>query len=466
MKKKIVLFLLCCLVTGYAKGQTGNSRKPNIVFILVDDLGWHDVGFMGNEYHETPNIDHLADQGMVFTAAYANAPNCAPSRASLMSGQYAPRHGIYTVGSSARGKSGDRKLIPIQNTTVLNSSIITLSEVLQNAGYVTGMFGKWHLGDSTGTSPEGQGFDVNVGGNMSGHPESYFSPYHNEDMVDGAQGEYLTDRLTTDAIQFIERHKKDPFFLYLPFYAVHKPWQAKDSLVQKYKNKPSPYKKSDPAYAAMVENMDYNVGRLLDALKQRGLSKNTVVFFYSDNGPLFSVAMGPLRGSKGMLYEGGIRVPMIVRWPGKIEAGTVSNVPVIGIDLFPTIIAMTNTPKPEEKILDGVSLTPVLFQTGSLEREAIFWHFPAYLQASGAMDRTWRTTPVSAMRSGNWKLIEFFETGELELYNLAKDMSESNDLSEEKPKKTKELYIMLKKWRLKLNAPIPTILNPAFVPDS
>ena len=438
---------------------TARRRKPNFVFILIDDMGWKDVGFMGSEFYETPKIDKLASEGMVFSNAYANAPNCAPTRACLMSGQYGPRHGIYTVGSSARGKAQNRKLIPIENTTVLDDGIVTIAEALRGAGYVSASMGKWHLGDD----PRSQGFDVNVGGNKAGHPRSYFSPYKNNDLKDGPLGEYLTDRLTAEALKFIEANKDETFFLYLPHYAVHTPIQAKKKLIEKYKKKSPSGGQGNAAYAAMVESTDDGVGRIMDKLDELGIGEDTVVIFFSDNGGHGAVtSMAPLRGSKGMLYEGGIREPMIVRWPGKVKAGSVCDEPVISIDFYPTMLEMAGAKKPAGQVLDGESIVGLLTGKGKIKREAIYWHFPAYLEGNRNSKSPWRTTPAGAVRCGDYKLIEFFEDGRVELYNLADDISEKNDLSDSMPDKAKELHEKLIAWRKSVDAPVPTEKNPKY----
>ena len=260
--------------------RTVNNEKPNIVFILIDDLGWKDVGFMGSTYYETPNVDRLASHGCVFTSAYANAPNCAPTRACLLSGQYTPRHGIYTVGSSERGKTSLRKLIPTPNKTILDSDIVTIAESLKRAGYTSASIGKWHLGSDPDTGPLSQGFDINIGGNTAGHPQRYFSPYNNPNIDDGPEGEYLTDRLTDEALRFIEHNRDRPFFLYLPHYAVHMPIQAKRELVEKYRAKTGNNGRNNPEYAAMIESMDIGVGRIMDKLHELGIVDNTIVVFF------------------------------------------------------------------------------------------------------------------------------------------------------------------------------------------
>ena len=444
----------------------GIKRKPNIIIILIDDLGWKDASFMGSDYYETQYIDKLSKQGMIFTNAYANAPNCAPSRACLLSGQYSPRHGIYTVGSPERGKANLRKLIPAPNKTILDPGVVTMAGVLKSAGYVCASMGKWHLGEDPVTGPQGQGFNVNIAGNSSGHPKSYFSPYENRDLENGPDGEYLTDRLTDEALRFIETNKDRPFFLYLPHYAIHTPLQAKKKIIEKYGKKRGSKGHNNPVYAAMIESIDQGIGRIMDKLDELGLTGDTAVFFFSDNGGFGGVTSNePLRGSKGMLYEGGIRVPLIVRWTGKVQSGSISDTPVIGTDFFPTLLEISNAAAPSGQVLDGVSLMPLLTQTGYLNRRAIFWHFPAYLEAYKGMKGAWRTTPAGAVRKGDWKLIEFFEDGKLELYNLKDDIGEKNNLAGTMPEKMKELHRIMVEWRKSINAPVPKEKNPRYNPN-
>jgi arylsulfatase A-like enzyme len=457
-----------CGLSGRTSQANVGRRPPNIVFIFIDDMGWRDVGFMGSRYYETPNIDKLAGQGMVFTNAYSTAPNCAPARASLLSGQYGPRHGVYTVNSSSRGLSRFRKLLPTENTTVLDPKMVTIAEAIEPAGYVSASVGKWHLGDDPESGPRAQGFDVNVAGYRAGSPpKGYFVPYKNPELADGPPGEYLTDRLTDEALNFIETNKDRPFFLYLPHYAVHTPLQAKAELIEKYKKKPGSGGQNNPTYAAMIESTDQGVGRIMDKLDESDLTANTIVFFFSDNGGVKGITSNePLRGGKGMLYEGGIREPMAVRWPRVVKPGTTCETPVIGVDLFPTILEMTGAPRPAGKLLDGQSIVPLLKGAKGLSREAIFWHFPAYLQgkAQGARDTRFRTRPGAAMRAGDWKLIEYFEDGALELYNLEDDIGERKNLAETLPEKTGELHELMLTWRKEVNAPVPTELNPDYDP--
>jgi len=441
----------------------GERRKPNFVFILVDDLGWTDLGFMGSGYYETPLVDRLAREGMVFTNAYANAPNCAPTRACLLSGQYTPRHGIYTVNRSARGKSRNRRLIPVENRKILDTDVTTIAEALRPAGYKSAAIGKWHLGRDPETGPLGQGFDVNVGGNQAGHPKSYFSPYKNRNLEDGPEGESLTERLTDEALGFIDQNRENPFFLYLAHFAVHTPIEAREEVAARYAAKEGVGGHDNPKYAAMIESVDRSVGRIVEKIDALGLAEETMIVFFSDNGPHGAISSAaPLRGSKGMLYEGGIREPMVVRWPGRVRAGSTCHTPVIGIDFYPTMLALAGAAVPEDHHLDGESLLPLINETGSLGRDAIFWHFPAYLEAYRGMKTPWRTTPAGVVRRGDWKLIEFFEDGRVELYNLADDLGETNDLAAARPQKTEELKDLLHEWQRDVNAPVPAVPNPDF----
>jgi len=458
----LVVFFILTSCNSTKNNKSPKSENPNIIFILIDDLGWSDTGFMGSPVYETPNIDNLSKEGVVFSNAYAPAANCAPSRACIMSGKNTPRHGIYTVGSSERGKSKDRKLIPTQNTVTLAENFITLAEALRKNGYVSASIGKWHIGED----PKIQGFDTNIGGSHAGHPKSYFSPYKNKYLIDGEDGEYLTDRLTSEATNFISNNKEKPFFLYLPYFTVHTPLQGKDALVKKYKSKINGDNRFNAKYGAMVENMDENIGKLLSALEEFKIAENTIVIFLSDNGGLASVSSQfPLRAGKGSYYEGGIRVPCIIRWPSKIEESIKTDTPVTGLDIFPTLMDVVNDKTDYD--LDGVSLLPLLTENKDLEERALFWHFPIYLQGVNpkkdeARDSLFRTRPGSVIRKGKWKLHEYFEDSKIELYNLETDLREQNNLSIENPAKVKELYKELEDWRKKTNAPIPKELNPNF----
>jgi len=435
-------------------------RPPNFVVVYVDDWGWRDAGFQGSAFYETPRMDAFAAEGMVFTDAYAAAPNCAPSRASLLTGRYTPRHGILTVGSSKRGRAANRALVPIENQTVLADEELTIAELLREAGYRTAHFGKWHLGDDART----QGFDVNAGGFRAGHPKSYFSPYRNPMLEDGPEGEYLTDRLTDEVVGFLGDSGDRPFFAYVSHYAVHTPVQAKPDDAVRFADKPADGEQANGDYAGMVLSVDRSLGRILDVLDELDLAEDTVVLLTSDNGGHGVVTSNaPLRGMKGMLYEGGIRVPFVVRWPGRIAAGARSGVPVHGVDLLPTLADLAGVPLAPAHAVDGVSLAPAL-GGGELERDALYWHFPAYLEGNRKTAGSWRTTPVGALRAGRWKLLEWFETGARELYDLAADPGETSDLAGAEPELVEELGARLAAWREEVGARVPTEPEPAYDP--
>lgn len=468
---------------GANRSNKTSSQKPNIIFIMIDDLGWFDVGFNGSTFYETPNIDRLASEGMIFTNAYANAANCAPTRACFLTGQYTPRHGVYTVASSVRGKSKDRRLVPTENTRRLAGSFVTIAEALKPAGYKCASIGKWHMGDDPELGPTGQGFDVNIGGGRWGSPpKGYFAPFGITNLENAKKGEYLTDVLTDKAVDFIDAHKDGPFFLYLPHYAVHTPIQAKAELTKKYQAKEPSNGQNNAKYAAMIESTDQGIGKIMDKLKELGIDNNTIVFFFSDNGGLHSVTSnGPLRGAKGSFYEGGIREPMAVRWPGRIKAAVKCDVPVIGIDFYPTLLELAEANTPAGVELDGLSIVGLLKGQKSLNREAVYWHFPAYLQGNspGARDVKFRTRPVSVIRKGKWKLLQFIEewtldggwkkidsNNSVELYDLSNDLGEKNNLAHINKTKRNELLKQLQNWQKKVNAPIPTEANTKYVPSS
>ena len=447
------------------EGAAARARRPNVVFILIDDMGWADVGCFGSTFFETPRIDGLAAEGMRFTNAYAACPVCSPTRASIMTGKYPARLQLTNYIDGRRKKPGS-PILPADYKPYMEPSEVTIAEVLKAAGYATCHTGKWHMGGARQYLPENQGFDVNIAGSGAGAPRSYFWPqWKNNPPIDGrAEGEYLTDRLTDEACAFIEQHKDAPFFLYLAHYAVHIPIGARKDLLAKYEAKlqarpPSPGQQNNPHYAAMVESVDESVGRVLATLRRAGLDENTIVIFFSDNGGL-SVKEGPLtpattnaplREGKGHLYEGGIREPMIVRWPGVTKAGGTCETPVVSTDFFPTLRDMAGLAAGEvgpNGPLDGVSLAPLLRDPGArLNRQAIFWHYPHFSNQGGM--------PGAAVRAGDWKLIEFYEFGDLELYNLKEDMSETNNLAPRMPEKTKELHAMLRRWREAVAANMP-----------
>lgn len=435
-------------------------EKPNVIYINVDDLGWADVAYQGSSYYETPHIDAMAMQGMVFSNGYASAANCAPSRACAISGQFSPRHGVYTVKSSERGQARDRKVIPTKNTLHLTSDVITLGHAMKKAGYLTATMGKWHVTKD----PLKNGFDINVGGTAEGGPYTggYHSPYSYPNLEVKEEGTYLTDHLTTKAIDFITENQNIPFFLYLPYFTVHLPIQGKQDKTDYFKKKPGSNGQTNAEYAAMISSLDDNIGRLTKVLDDLKLAENTVIIFTSDNGGLYKVSQQkPLRAGKGSYYEGGIRVPLIIRWSSKV-APSINETPVTNLDFFPTLLDITKTSM-EGKVIDGDSLLPVLMG-GSIQDRSLYWHFPVYLQAGNedSQDRVFRTRPGSAIRDGDWKLIQYFENNDIELYNLNADLGERVNLATKNSDKATELLQKLDKWRAELHAPVPKALNPSY----
>jgi arylsulfatase A len=454
------------------------EQPPNIVFFLVDDLGYSDVGCYGSDYYQTPNIDKLAEEGIRFTNAYAASCVCSPTRASILSGKYPGRSNI-TMAIPIKGyaRINGGKGTPLKDADyTMNMPLeeITIAEALKNAGYATANIGKWHVCEDSAYFPEYQGFDVNIGGSGRGHSANYFYPYYGKwrmaeghpwiewnTLPGGEPGEYLTDRLTEEALSFMENNKNRPFFLYLSHYAVHTPIQAKKSLIEKYSGIAPDSMKGHihPEYAAMIESVDESMQAVVEKLEKLNLTENTIIVFVSDNGGHGSWTSNyPLRGNKGNFYEGGIRVPLIFKWPGKIQPSTTSEMPVISNDFYPTLLEMAGLPLMPEQHRDGLSLWPLLKGASSLERDALYWHFPNYIDRSSHPDPA---TPCSVIRSGDWKLIERFESGECELFNLKEDLAEKNDLSDEMPEKVEELKKMLAKWRKDVNAQMPEI-NPDY----
>lgn len=453
--------LIALMICAFDSACRAETPHPNIVFILADDLGGTDLGCYGSQYYETPNIDKLASQGVRFTSHH-HCQNCAPTRAALMTGQYGARTGVYTVGSIDRFNWRSRPLRPVDNVEELPLDKATIAESLQAAGYATGMFGKWHLGQKGKYHPAHRGFDealVTAGKHFN---------FVTDPPVDYPQGQYLADFLTDRAIDFIQRHKAEPFFLYLPHFGVHAPIDAKPELIERFKNKPGVGGHKNPTYAAMIASVDESVGRVLQTLDELKLADSTAVFFASDNGGVSGYVRegikesgditdnAPFRSGKGSLYEGGTRVPLIARWPGHFPAGTSCNVPTIHVDIFPTLLELAGAPAPSQ-LVDGESLVKLMkTPDGGLTREAIYQHFPGYL---GAGENTWRTTPVSLVQSGDWKLMEFLEDGRLELYHLKDDIGETQNLATTHPEKARELHDKLIAWRTFVNAPMPTKNN-------
>ncbi len=461
---RIAFLALLCGLAFSSSASAADRAKPNIVFILADDLGWTDLGCQGSKYYETPHIDALAAKGLRFTNGYTCGPNCQPTRATLMSGQYGPRTGIYTVGSIDRFNWQSRPLRPVDNVVKLPLKVTTIAQAMKSAGYATGMFGKWHLGEDPQHHPSARGFDEAIA-SAGKHFDFATNP-----KTAYPKGTYLADFLTDKAVDFIDRHQKQPFFLYLPHFGVHSPFQAKDDIKKKFASKEGVGGHKDPTYAAMIASVDESVGRVMAKLNELKLAEDTLVIFSSDNGGVGGYVRdglkktgdvtdnAPLRSGKGSLYEGGTRVPFIFHWPGKIPVG-ISETPIIGLDLYPTFLALGSGTPPKDQPLDGVDLTGHLKSGGTepLAREALYWHFPGYLGAGMGM---WRTTPAGAIRKGDYKLLEFFEDNRVELYNLKDDPSQLKDISKAQPERAKELQTQLAAWRIQVNAPMPTKNTP------
>ncbi len=523
LKHIFFVALLICTITSFAQRT---SKKMNVVFFLVDDLGWKDLACYGSEFYETPNIDRLAKEGVKFTDAYSSCHVCSPSRASILNGKYPARTGL-SDWLPGRKDFPFQKFLNVRSVQQLAYEDSTLAETLRANGYNTAIFGKWHLGEDP-SNPLAHGFNERLSDWNKGWPaKSYFSPYAMPGLTDGPDGEYLTDRVTTEALKYMEKNKDRPFFVYLSQFAVHDPIQGRPDLVEKYRKKlkqmttqqgapfilegnPDAKKpltraelnellkddkyagynvlpqqtvkikqyQDNVQFAAMVDNMDENLGRVMAKLKELGIDENTIIVFVSDNGGMSAANVGnpyrvirenglngafassnlPLRAGKGWLYEGGIRVPMIIKWPGQAKAGLQSKVPVISTDFYPTILDMLGLPLMPQQHMDGVSIKPVLQGQEKLNRKAVFWHFPHY--SNHGMQ-----SPGGAVRAGNYKLIEYFENNTVQLFNLANDIGEQNDLSKKEPGKVKELRAMLHQWRKSVGAKM-LVPNPDFSPDS
>lgn len=476
MKPASLLALLCfvSLLCGPAQA----AKPPNIVFFLADDLGQRDLGAYGISFYETPNLDRLANDGALFTDAYAACPVCSPTRASVMTGQWPQRTGITDyIGAPTTPEQWKRntKLLPAPYADRLSLETPTLAKATKSAGYATFFAGKWHLGPE-GWWPENQGFDFNLGGHDRGGPyggKKYFSPYGNPRLSDGPDGEHLPDRLATETAKFIEAHRDQPFFAYYSFYDVHTPLMARDDLRKKYEEKRQRLglketwgregerevrlTQEHAVYAAMVEAMDLAVGKVLAKLDELGLRENTIVIFTSDNGGL-STSEGwptsnlPLRGGKGWMYEGGIREPLLVRWPAVVKPGSVVKTPVSSPDFFPTLLEVASAKPRPGQILDGTSLIPVL-RGEALPERALFWHYPHYGNQGGA--------PAAAVRRGDWKLIEWQEENRTELFNLAEDIGEQTDRATQEPERVAQLRAELADWQTRVGAKFP-IPNPSY----
>ena len=493
MNRRLFISELAVLSVGLTTVQAqtaGKTIKPNILFILADDLGWMDLSCYGSSFYETPNIDQLAKEGIRFTNAYAACPVSSPTRTSFQTGKYPARlhltdyiPGGYAVASRKRIIDATCPVLPVPFVQNLPLSELTIGEALKQEGYQTAHIGKWNCSIDSLTYPQYQGYDINIAGCNKGGPGKggYFSPYHNPYLSDGPEGEYLTDRLGDECIKIIRRFKDKPFFINLPFYQVHTPLLAKADKVKyfeekakrmglnsfktfnitpEWKNK-QPFQdsthieriiQSNAVYAAMIASMDENIGRIIDELKRLGLYENTIIIFTSDNGGL-STSEGspttnlPLRGGKGFTYEGGIREPLIVRIPHMKNTGNQCDSMVISTDYYPTILEMTGNNLHPEQHLDGISFFPLLKNEKRDYRDAIYWHYPHYSNQGGR--------PSGAIRMGSYKLLQFYDTGELELYDLSKDLSEKENLKDSEPELTERLLNKLENWRTSVNADMP-----------
>lgn len=467
----ICIFLFAPVLIGSQFIFAQESDRPNILFFLADDLGMMDLGtYNPDTFYETPNIDNLADSGLKFHQAYGSNPVCSPSRFSIMTGKYPSRHDV------TNWFCGDRsgRFLPAEMNCYMPLEEYTVTEAFQDAGYTTFFAGKWHLGSDPELWPEHQGFDINRGGWAYGSPGapgqfSHFAPYNNPRLEEGPEGEYLVERLARETRRFLQSHGDEPFFAFLSFYQVHTPLEAPDDLVEKYKFKSENSGLADteifaeeeqvwptderrmvrtvqnhPVYAAMVESMDRAVGKVLEELEEQGYSDNTIVIFTSDDGGLASseghpTSNLPLRGGKGWVYEGGLRGPLLIKWPGTVLPGSTTEAKTISTDFYPTLLEMAGLPNRVDQHTDGISIVPILKgEVDSLDRDALYWHYPNYSNQGGF--------PGGAIRIGDWKLIERYEDGRVHLYNVVKDMNEQNDLAGVYPDRVNEMRQMLHSW--------------------
>jgi arylsulfatase A len=467
---KPVIYILCIAAFSLGLPPAGSAEKPpNIVFFLVDDMGWGDIGAYGSNYHQTPNIDRLSAGGMKFTNGYAACTVCSPSRAAIITGCYPGRLHL-TDWIAGHGKRNPRLNIP-KWQMYIDHQRVTLAEAMQQGGYRTMFAGKWHLMPNNDRekfpqhTPTRHGFDINVGGREWGQPKGpgkYFHPFGMPNLK-GSPGDFLTDRLTDESIGFIEDNKDRPFFLYLSYYAVHGPLMTRKPLLEKYKTRSKdsapggkPWTgRVTPVYAGMIESVDESVGRIMDKLAQLEIDSNTVVIFTADNGGTSQASSGGLRGAKATAWEGGVREPFIIKWPGVVLGGSITDSLAIGTDFYPTILEMAGLPPRPDQHLDGVSLVPVLKKDTTMTDRTLYWHYPHYH----------KTNPYGAIRDGHWRLVEFFEDGALHLFNLKADPAEARNLAGTMPGKTAELHGKLAAWRKSVDAQMPTP-NPDYQPDA
>jgi len=496
MKRLIVLFTVAMLaacgvgIAAAAETLRDPQDKPNIIFIMADDLGWQDVGYMGAKLFETPNIDRLAADGMTFSRAYSSGPNCAPTRACLMTGLYTPRHKIYTPGGQAKGKPEYmRLLVPAKDrkdkelaekaakefpitSGGLPGDFICIPEVLKEAGYVSARYGKWHLGRNT------QGFDISSSDGLSGRGQHSKSWYGDIDVA---------ENLTNRSLEFIEENRDNPFFLYLCHWDVHIPLAARETVVKKYQDKldalsaadlaelkkrtPGYSEENAPVYAAMLEAVDTSVKRVVAKVEELGLEKNTLIIFTSDNGGTTHGQTAPLRGSKGSLFEAGVRVPACASWPGQIQSGSQSDTPISSVDFMPTLARLAGAPLPSQQPVDGTDISPIFFGK-QIEDRNLFWHYPLYLTGLGLKFKTpsgtasWRGFPSTSLVRGKYKMIQFLEDKSFALYDLSKDPSEENNIIDTMPEFASQLMKEITNWQKKVDAPVPSTPNPEYILDS
>lgn len=494
--KNSLYILFCILISNLGIAQTKVDRRPNIVVIFADDLGWADLTCYGSTFYETPNLDKLAKQGVRFTNGYAACPVCSPTRASMLTGKYPIKT---DVTDWIKGRQEDQKIRPYEKLVAqpfqyfLPLEEETIAEIALKNQYKTFFAGKWHLGDEEKHFPEKQGFQTNIGGTGKGSPNGYkndstgsfFTPYNNIRLKDGPKGEYITDRLTTECLSFLDENKNEPFFMMYALYAVHNPLQAPVDLIKKYQAKREAlaltdsmrFRRNEPwmiyqkdwrqrivqdnaVYAAMIENMDNNVGRILNKLSDLGLDDNTIIVFTSDNGGLSTAEGSPtvndaLRAGKGWLYEGGIKVPTIIKWQNKINPGQVSDIPVNTIDFFPTFEKVITNTVTVNKTIDGRNILDLLASPKKAKQRKLFWHYPHYSNQGGK--------PGAVLIMGKYKLIINYEDNSIELYDIRWDVGERNNLATTKKSTVRQYKKVLDKWLKDNHAKFP-VINPAFNP--
>ncbi len=483
IKFSSILFISAIFLVSISvhKTQAQAKKKPNIVFILADDFGWMDATINGSQYYETPNLERLAKRGMKFTNAYTASPLCSPTRASILTGQYPERFHLTTPSGHLAANPNVplmkntapawQKVITPISRTFMPLENVTIAEKLKTAGYATGFIGKWHLGQDP-HNPEAQGFDFNIAGGPNAGPPNYFSPYGLKNLSNGPLHEYITDRITDEALKYIDQRKDSAFFLCMWEFGVHAPFQGKLDYVKQFEHKVDPRGKQDnPIMAAMIKSLDESVGRIMDKLDELKLTDNTLIVFYSDNGGnMYDIINGkdatnnfPLKYGKGNIHEGGVRVPCVISWGGKIKPNTVSDEVISSIDFYPTLLDLAATEADKDQILDGVNLLPYLTKGKKIQREAIYCHFPHYTPATN-------NYPSTSVRKGDWKLIRVYGEGEncndgYELYNLKEDIGEANNLATKMPEKVKELNKLIVKHVEDTEGIFP-VKNPAYKPNT